>query len=126
MASEAGNETYGLSKHARVSKFDPSKPEDFRAWRTTLKASLSAAANSAIEFGQPTYSMASLIAGKGASEDRIASVFSELWINYSSAQEEVWRATVLYTNFVGSATGRATLETLTHNAVVEKRFKDQL
>ena len=53
-------------KYARLTRLDPSKEEQFRAWSLQLKTALSTSANSALELGTPTRNMAMLIAPKGS------------------------------------------------------------
>ena len=80
-----------ITKSARVNKFDPSKENEYLAWRTVLMAALSTSASTAIETGEPTLEKARLLAPQGASTDDVYAIYAQLWQNYMLCQEEVWR-----------------------------------
>ena len=101
-----------LTKSARITKFDPTKEDDFRAWYLAIRAGASTALSTAIQYGVPTWEQATQLSPENADYDTITDTYGSLCQSYMYCQEEAWRAIILLTSFNASPAAQALLETI--------------
>ena len=118
MAAAPDQHLRGLAKHAKISRFDPTKQTSFRQWMSTLKAAVSEGAAASLRYGKPTREQVRRLANIPAGDEAaLNDAYALMLQNYMHYQEEVWRVLILYTDF-SSNIGTSLLET------IERRYGD--